>query len=68
MIEVSYMSGHRRRLIVKIQPYPGTGHTINGERLSDEELNDLENALATVHDLVICHNRPLITVYTGDFS
>ena len=53
MIEVSYMSGHCRRLIVMIQPYPRSGHTIKGEKLSDEELNDLENSLATVHDLVI---------------
>ena len=59
MIEVSYMSGHRRRLIVMIHPYPSTKHTINGERLPDLELNDLENALATVHDLVERQGAPV---------
>jgi hypothetical protein len=52
MVEVSYMAGHKRRLIVMIHPYPGSGHRINGEKLNDAELNELDNAMATVHDLV----------------
>ena len=61
MIEVSYMAGHRRRLIVMIHPYPGSGHKINGERLSDEELSELDNAMSTVHDLVERQGAPVFS-------
>jgi hypothetical protein len=66
MIEVAYMSGHRRRLIVMIQPYPGTGHTINGEKLTDNELTDLESAMATVHDLVERQGAPVFRYFPAE--
>lgn len=61
MIEVSYMAGQKRRLIVMINPYPGPGHKINDDILSGAELNDLENALATVHDLVERQGAPVFS-------
>jgi len=52
MIEVSQYAGSNRRLIVVLNPYPGPDHTINGEKLTTAEYEDLQNAMETVQDLI----------------
>ncbi|TRY61726.1 hypothetical protein TCAL_11143 [Tigriopus californicus] len=52
MIEVAYLSGGQRKVIVMINPYPNSSHLINGEKLLESEYLDLNAGLTTVHDLV----------------
>ena len=59
MIEVAYLAGANRRLIVVINPYPGAGHLINGESLSEMEFAELSQGLTTVHDLVERQGLPV---------
>lgn len=61
MIEVAYLAGANRRLIVVINPYPSPNHTINGEAMSESEFNDLNNGLITVHDLVERQGLPVFS-------
>jgi len=52
MIEVAQFAGFNRRLIVVLRPYPGPDHSINGEKLSKAEYEELQGAMGMVQDLI----------------
>jgi len=52
MIEVCQYAGNNRRLIVVLSSYPGPGHTINGEKLTKNEYDDLQAGMEMVQDLI----------------
>ena len=65
MVEVSYLSGAGRRLIVVLSSYPTSApHSICGEEISVTECTDLNGAMTTVHDLVERGGTPVFASMT----
>lgn len=52
MVEIAYLAGCRRKLVVVMDTYTGPGQLICGEALSETEYQDLTDGLQTVQDLV----------------
>ncbi len=58
MVEVAYLAGARKRLVVVLGKYP-FGHTICGEKMGEIECRELNGAMNTVHDLVERQGLPV---------
>ncbi len=59
MVEVAYMAGAGRRLIVVLCSYPSSDHSICDEKINPAECADLNGAMTMVHDLVEREGAPV---------
>ncbi|XP_076040076.1 NDT-like domain-containing protein raw [Oratosquilla oratoria] len=61
MVEVGYMAGCRRKLVVVFDRYAGPGSLISGEAISEMEYVDLTEGLNYVQDLVERQGIPIFS-------